>query len=362
MIKAFFLTAPDKIIDSRIKELQHKGYECLTATSMFELNKIAGKSRPDIIFVADNLKEKTISQLLPAVKENDILKRIPVIGIARNNANSMNDFFEYGAADVIDDMTPADEIIMRVNVRRREAGFQLALTDNTHFFSEAQEKEQGKRSGIFRFFDAQRRPVGEIAVKGGRIVSATYGKMIKADAFLQLVCNPVLQYRFSDYDEVPAGKMDESITNLLLEASKLKAEIKKQKRFDKNEINGLIIDDSRISRILAARALKELKVESKVVSAAEFSLRLIARFTPDFLIIDYTNAREILDQIWQSGHNIDDLPAIIYCDQDIKDINCTKIGDHLIEHILYKKELPDKINGILGTMFSVLPKQEKEGK
>ncbi len=362
MSKAFFLTAPDKMIDNRIKELQLKGYECLNVTSLFELKKLAGKGRPDIIFVADNLKEKTISQLLPAIMENDLLKRIPIIGIARTSANSMKDFFEYGAADVIDELTPADEIMLRVNVRRREAGFQLTLTDNTHFFFEAQEKEQGRRSGIFRFFDDQRRPVGEVAVKEGRIVSATYGKMIKADAFLQLACNQGLQYRFSDEDDVPSGKMDESITNLLLEASKLQDEIKKEKRFKKSEINGLIIDNSRISRILAARALKDLKIEAKVIGASEFSVRLIARFTPDFLIIDYASAEEILDQIWQSGHNNDDLPAIIYCDQDIKDINCTKIGDHLIEHILYKKELPDKINGILGALFSVLSNKEKEGK
>ena len=184
------------------------------------------------------------------------------------------------------------------------------------------------------------------------IVSATYGDTIKEDAFLQLACNPNLTFRFSDRLDVKAEKIQATITSLLLEASKFNDEIKKQDSKIGDELKCLIIDNSRIARLLASRALKQLRVESKVVGSDEFTIRLMTRYTPNFLVIDHEQAEKVLDMIWQAGHSQDDIPVIIYCDEDIKNLNFSRIGKHTIESVLHKVEVQKEMPEILSKIFN----------
>ncbi len=58
MNKAYFLSASNKEIDSIISGLNHHSFEGIAISSLFELKKRCSNAKPDIIFIADNLKEK----------------------------------------------------------------------------------------------------------------------------------------------------------------------------------------------------------------------------------------------------------------------------------------------------------------
>lgn len=194
-----------------------------------------------------------------------------------------------------------------------------------------------------------------ISVLNGRAVKATYGSIIKEDAFLQLACNPQLKFQFEDKDKVEEGTIRSTIMNLFLEAYKLKDEIKKQDQRQEGSLKTIIIDSNRIERLLANRVLKNLNIDSKVLGPDEFSLRLMARFTPDFLIIDRKEADNILDLIWPSGRKEDDLPVIIYCDKEGKDLYSSESGSHLIDYVFNKKNLHIQIESSLKELFNFLP-------
>jgi DNA-binding response OmpR family regulator len=360
MNKAYFLFASNKEIDSIISGLNQHSFEGIAISSLFELKKRCSNAKADIIFVADNLKEKDINQLVPSILGSNETGGLPVIGITTTSGSleSTKAFFAHGAVDVIHLPADIEEIILRTQLRMQEAGIQNALTPNDYFFYEAQEKEQGKRSGIFHFYNQMKVKVGDISIIEGFVVCATYGSIIKEDAFLQLACSPVLSFRFEDKTDIKEGIIKVGITNLLLEAFKLKDEIKKQEIYSEDTLKGLIIDGNRIARLLANRALKDMQIESKVVGSNEFSIRLLARFTPNFLILDYSAAEKILDIIWHNGRTESDIPVIIYCDEDIKDINFSKIGKHIIDYVIYKKQLHLEIKEVLSKLFNFSPENK----
>ena len=354
MEKIYILAAHNNYIDNLIKDLKSVSVNTEISYSLFELKKKAETSQPSAILLADNLKEKKTDVLLPSLLEDEHTADTPLIGLTttENFVESTLVFLNNGAVDVIHLPAEIEETFARIKLRIRESSFQNTLTSSKYFFSEAQEKEQGKRNGYFHFYDHRRIKVGEIAVKEGLIVSATYGDTIKEDAFLQLACNSNLTFRFADRTDVKAEKIKASITSLLLEASKFNDEIKKQDSKLGDEIKCLIIDNSRIARLLASRVLKQLRVESKVVGSDEFTIRLLTQYSPNFLIIDYEQGEKVLDTIWQTGRSQEDIPVIIYCDEDIKNLNFSRIGKHDIEAVLHKDEVQVNMPEILTKIFN----------
>ncbi|MEJ2543328.1 MAG: hypothetical protein P8Y99_04615 [Calditrichaceae bacterium] len=354
MEKVYILGAPNNYIDNLIKDLKSVSVNTDLANSLFELKKKAESSKPSVILVADNLKEKKVDELLLSLREDEFTAELPIIGMTTTEefTESTLSFLNNGAVDVVHLPAEIEETYARIKLRIHESSFQNTLTSSKYFFSEAQEKEQGKRNGYFHFYDHRRIKVGEIAVKDGMVVSATYGDTIKEDAFLQLACNPNLNFRFSDKADVKAEKIKASITSLLLEASKFNDEIKKQDSRTGDKLKCLIIDNSRIARLLASRILKQLQVDSKVVGSDEFTIRLVTQYTPNFLIIDYGQAEKVLDMIWQTGHSQDDVPVIIYCDEDIKNLNFSRLGKHTIEAVIHKDKVQQNMPEILSKMFN----------
>ena len=354
MEKIYILGAPNNYIDNLAKDLKSVSTSIEMANSLFELKKKAESGKPSAILVADNLKEKKVDELLHSLLEDEYTADVPLIGMTTTEdfVESTLIFFNNRAVDVLHLPAEIEETYARIKLRIRESSFQNTLTSSKYFFSEAQEKEQGRRYGYFHFYDHRRIKVGEIAVKDGMVVSATYGDTIKEDAFLQLACNPNLTFRFGDKTDVKAEKIKASITSLLLEASKFNDEIKKQESQVGDKLKCLIIDNSRIARLLASRILRQLQVDSKVVGSDEFTIRLMTQYTPNFLIIDYAQSEKVLDMIWQAGHSQEDVPVIIYCDEDIKNLNFSRIGKHTIEAVMHKSEVQNVMPELLSKIFN----------
>ncbi|MGD9488810.1 MAG: response regulator [Calditrichaceae bacterium] len=355
MKKIHVLAGPNKEIDNLLINLKEFSFDCSQVTSLFELKKKCAQSKPDAVIVADNLKEKVLKHLVPAVLALQELIGSPVMGITteKDHMQSTEDFFKQGASDVLHLPADAYETSLRINLRIHEAGLRNTLTTIDFFFSEAQEKEQGRRSGIFHFYNANRIRVGEVVIASGKVVGATYGSIIKEDAFLQLACSSSLSFRFEDRDDIGKGKFIANITNLLLDASKLKDEIKKQESCRDEQLKALIVDPNRIARLMTNRFLKNMGIDSKVTSPEEFTIRFLAKSAPDFLILDYGSSEKILDMIWPDERTNSDIPVIIYCDDVIKNLNFNFIGKHEINGCVYKKRLHVEIKELLDKLFNL---------
>ena len=354
----YFITASNKEIDMLMSGLRAKSFDCSVTDILSDLKMKCEKNRPNAIIVVDNMKEKNLKELIPSVKQIPKVSDAPIIGITleKSHLKSTIEMFEGGVSDVIHLPIDLDEIVFRLHLRIEEAGLQNTLTPNDYFFSESQEKEQGKRSGIYHFYDKNRVKVGDISILKGHVVAATNGSIIKEDAFLQLACSDILSYRFEVKDDIQEGKMDASVTNLLMEASKLKDEIKKQQDYSSEEkLKCLIVDENRITRLVTNRTLKNYQIESRVIGPKEFVIRFLGNFAPNFLIIDYKCAKDILDMIWSSGKKEDDLPVIIYCEEDVKDLNFKNIDKHVVELVIHKKDLNLKVQNFLNNFFNYSP-------
>jgi DNA-binding response OmpR family regulator len=340
----FILSAPDQEI-SRIQGLlKSSGFESVSFDSIFECKKRSEKEIPALILVADNFKEKNISDLMASLKKIDVLKNVPFIALVfGDKKNTVAEFFEHGAVDAIRQPFDISEIVARINLRLNEARLQHHFTANEFFWNEAQEKDQGKRTGVFRFYDVNNTEVGNIMVKEGRVVAAAYGSLIKEDAFLQLACNEELRFVFEDTETVPIANISESITNLLMEAAKLKDEIKKQEGDSPEDIRVLVVDDNRIARIMASRAVKKMGFECKVTSPNEMTVRFMANFAPALLIVNFDEAENIMNMLWPKPRTESDIPIIIYCDEDVKDINFSHIGKHSISATVYKNKFHEEV-------------------
>ncbi|MCK4558359.1 MAG: hypothetical protein KAV45_01150 [Calditrichia bacterium] len=339
----FILSAPDKDVTGLQNQLKTNEFTISTFDNVFECKKRAVKEVPALLLVADNFKEKSNSDLMGSVQKNEELRQVPIIALILNdNDDSVMDFFNNGVVDVIRRPFHIKEVVARINLRINESRLQYHFTANEFFWNEAQEKDQGKRTGIFKFYDVNNTEIGNIMVKNGRFVSATYGSLIKEDAFLQLACNEELRFVFEDTEDVPIANVNESITNLLLEAAKLKDEIKKQEGVELEEVKVLIIDDNRIARIMASRTVKKMGYDCKVTGPQEMTVRFMGNFAPQLIILDYEDADKILSMLWPKPRTEDDVPVIIYCDEDVKDINFTNIGKHHISASSYKNKFHEE--------------------
>ena len=344
----FFLNAPDKQISYLYEQLKGRNFELSSFDNLFEFKRRITKEKPDLILVADNMNEKNIVDLLNAIQAIEDINKVPVIGLVTSaNDQSAIAFLQNGAVDCMHAPFSIEELTVRIHLRIQESELKQHFTSSTFFWNEAQEKEQGKRTGIFKFYDEQNTEVGNVLVKEGRMVYATYGSLIKEDAFLQLACNENLRFVFSDLAEVSRTQINEGITNLLMEAAKLKDEIKKQEGEKLEEFKILIIDENRIARIMASRTLKKLGYECKVTSPEEMTVRFMANFTPQLLILDYQDSERILNMLWPNPRTEKDIPVIIYCDDDIIDINFDRIKNHIITGTVYKRKFHEEVNLIL---------------
>jgi len=339
----FILSAPDKEVTGLQNQLKTNGFTISLFDNVFECKKKAAKEVPALLLVAGNFKEKSISDLMSSVNKIDELRQVPVIALLLNNNNdSVMDFFNHGVVDLIRQPFLSKEVIARINLRVSESQLQHHFTANEFFWNEAQEKDQGKRTGIFKFYDVNNTEIGNIMVKGGRFVSAAYGSLIKEDAFLQIACNEELKFVFEDSDDVPIANVNESITSLLMEAAKLKDEIKKQEGGQLEEIKVLVIDDNRIARIMASRTVKKMGYECKVTGPQEMTVRFMANFAPQLIILDYEDSEKILNMLWPKPRTEKDVPVIIYCDEDVKDINFNNLGKHHISASSYKNNFHEE--------------------
>ena len=339
----FIISAPDKEVSELQSQLKAKGFDAVIFDTVFECKKRAGKETPSLILVADNFKEKNIQDLMNSIQKIDGIMQVPIVAlILGDNNNAVVNFFNCGAIDAIRSPFSIDEVLARINLRISESRLQHHFTANVFFWNEAQEKDQGKRTGIFRFYDINNTEIGNIMVKEGRVVSAAYGSLIKEDAFLQLACNDELKFVFEDTEDVPVANVNESITNLLMEAAKLKDEIKKQEGGGLDDLKVLIIDDNRIARIMASRVVKKMGYECKVTGTQEMTVRFMANFAPQLIVLDYEDAENILNMLWPKPRAEGDVPVIIYCDEDVKDINFHEIGKHHISATVYKNKFHEE--------------------
>lgn len=351
MEKIFIIRVSSKNIDDLISQLSSRVLSIQAFDNLFEFRKHAGKEIPEAILVADNLKEKKIEDLLKSIQNLDQLAKVPIIGLVSTDDKNIGiEFLKNGAADVVYSPFSIDELIVRLEKRFEEVQLRQSFTSGEFFFNEAQEKEQGRRTGIFRFFNHENTEVGNVCIKEGRLVHATYGSLIKADAFLQISSNTDLKFVFNDKNDITNASINEGITGLLLEASKLKDEIKKQDKDQLDEFKFLVIDENRIARIMANRVIKNMGFLCKITSPAEMTVRFMVNFAPNLIVVDYSNGEPIMNMLWPENRKDVDIPVIIYCDEDVKDINSVKIGNHHVSSVLYKKQFHKEIKSVLQTL------------
>jgi DNA-binding response OmpR family regulator len=343
-----FIGVPNTEITNLYGQLKKRNFEVSTFDNLFEFKKRLSKEIPQLILVADNLKEKNTVDLLNSIQGISEISNVPIVGlVTKSDDQAPIAFLQNGAVDAIQLPFNVEEVIVRVHLRMQESELRQHFTSSQFFWNESQEKEQGRRTGIFRFFDSQNTEVGNVAVKDGRLVHATYGSLIKEDAFLQLTCNEFLKFTFEDMDDVPQKTINESITNLLMEAAKLKDEIKKQEGDTDKEIKVLVIDENRIARIMASRVIKNRGYVCKVTSPNEMTVRFMANFAPQLLVVDFQDAAQVMNMLWPAPRTDEDIPVFIYCDEDVKDINFENIKQHKISGTVYKNKFHDEFNTVL---------------
>ena len=343
----FILSAPDNEVSELSTQLKSSGFSVQTMDSVFECKKKAGKENPSLLLVADNFKEKSIPDLMKSIQNTPEIKQIPIVAlVTSSNQKAVLQFFEGGAVDAVRGPFFTDEMIARINLRISQSQIQRHFTANQFFWNEAQEKDQGKRTGIFRFYDVNNTEIGNVMIKEGRVVSAAYGSPIKEDAFLQLACNEELRFIFEDTNDVPVANVNESLTNLLMEAAKLNDEIKKQEGAQGEDMKVLVIDENRIARIMTSRTVKKMGYECKVTGPQEMTVRFMANFAPQLILMDYEDASNILDMLWPKPRTDSDIPVIIYCDEDVKDINFSSIGKHRISATVYKNKFHEEAKSL----------------
>jgi response regulator RpfG family c-di-GMP phosphodiesterase len=343
-----FIGSPNTEISGLYDQLKNRNFEVSSFDTLFEFKKKTAREIPQLILVADNLKEKNTVDLLNSIQGIPEMNRVPIIGlVTSDDEQAPIAFLQNGAVDAVRVPFNVEEVIVRIHLRMQESQLRQHFTSSQFFWNESQEKEQVKRTGIFRFFDSQNTEVGNVIVEKGRLVHATYGSLIKEDAFLQLACNEFLKFTFEDLDTSPQKTINESITNLLMEAAKLKDEIKKQEAESDSEIKVLVIDENRIARIMASRVIKNRGYICKVTSPTEMTVRFMANFAPQMLIIDHQDSLKVMNMLWPTPRTDEDIPVFIYCDEDMKDINFNNIKQHRVSGTVYKNKFHEEFNSIL---------------
>jgi hypothetical protein len=82
--------------------------------------------------------------------------------------------------------------------------------------------------------------------------------------------------------------------------------------------------------------------ECKVTGPKEMTVRFMANFAPQLIMVDYENAEAILNMLWPNPRKEQDIPVIIGCDEDVKDINFSNIGNHHVTATVYMNKFHEE--------------------
>ncbi len=340
IVKDKILVVDDDLdaVDAMMRAFEHEGFEVYYAKDGLEGLEQITNTRFQLILLDIMMPRMNGYELMKRLRENELTIGIPVIFVtAYFNTDEIVKGLEAGAVDAISKPFRIAEVLIRGRLRIAEAKLKRRYSPIMYFFSEAQEKEQSKRTGVFEFYDKSRSKVGDIYVEDGRLVYATSKEAIKEDAFLQLTTNRELLYLFQDDVLAPKKTLSSSITSLILEASKIMDELDSRELRDETVKRILIVDKSRIPRVLASRSLKSNGFTTMVTSSEEISNEILEKFDPDLLVMDHQESQEILGKIIL--HRA--VPVITYYDPDLLDEAAlsSPLGPHQIDASISKANL-----------------------
>lgn len=98
---------------------------------------------------------------------------------------------------------------------------------------------------------------------------------------------------------------------------------------------------------MASRVIKKLGYECKVTSPKEMTVRFMGNLAPRMIILDYVDAEKVMNMLWPNPRAEEDIPVIIYCDEDVKDINFNHIKKHMVSGTVYKNKFHEEISKIM---------------
>ncbi|KAB2880929.1 response regulator [bacterium] len=336
-------------IDPLIKALKHDGFEVHYAADGIQALDLVKKIPFNLILMDIMMPRLNGYETLERLREDEETAYIPVIFVTGHfNAEEIVKGLGSGAVDAISKPFHISEVIMRSKVRMAEAKLKRRYTAVTHFFSEAQEKEQSRRTGLFEFYDHAKTKIGDIYVEDGKVVYATSRDAIKDDAFLQLASTRHACYIFQDDVKTPTKSLSANITSLILEASKIIDELEAKEIRDDSQKRVLVIDPDRIPRILASRALKASGYNTMVTSTEEISAETVRKYNPDVIVVDHGHAELILNKI-KNGMAPKNAAIIIYSDQDHLDQfdGMDHIGEFKIDAFISKTQIDQSLSHVV---------------
>ncbi len=336
-------------MDPLMKTLKHSGFEVHYAADGLQALDLVKKIPFNLILMDIMMPRLNGYETLERLREDEETAYIPVIFVTGHfNADEIVKGLGSGAVDAISKPFHISEVVMRSKVRIAEAKLKRRYSSITHFFSEVQEKEQSRRTGLFEFYDQSKSKIGDIYVEDGKVVYATSRDAIKDDAFLQLASTRHASYIFQDGVKTPNKSFSASITSLILEASKIIDELEAKEIRDDSQKRVLVIDHERIPRILASRALKAGGYNTMVTSSDEISEETVAKYAPDAVVVDHSEAEMILNKIKKSlDHKR--TAIIVYSDQDQLDqfAGMDQIGSFKIDAIISKTQIDQSLSHVV---------------
>lgn len=336
-------------IDPLMKSLQHAGYEVHYAVDGLEALDLVKKIPFNLILMDIMMPRLNGYETLEKLRQNEETAYIPVIFVTGHfNAEEIVKGLGSGAVDAISKPFHISEVIMRSKVRMAEAKLKRRYTSVTHFFSEAQEKEQSRRTGLFEFYDQAKTKIGDIYVEEGKVVYATSRDAIKDDAFLHLASTRDACYIFQEDVKTPNKSISTNITSLILEASKIIDELEAKEIRDDSQKRVLVIDPDRIPRILASRALKASGYSTMVTSTEEISPETVHKYNPDAIVVDHAQAEQILNKIKKSLDQ-KKTAIIVYSDQDHLDqfSGMDHVGEFKIDAFISKTQIDQSLSHVV---------------
>jgi DNA-binding response OmpR family regulator len=328
-------------IEPLLKSMEHDGYEVHYAPDGAQGLEMVKQFDFNLILLDIMMPVMNGYEMIKHLQADEDTAYIPVIFVTGHfNADEIVKGLESGAVDAISKPFHISEVMMRGKVRIAEAKLKRRYTPIAHFFSEAQEKEHGRRTGVFEFYDrVTKLKVGDIYIEDGKVVYATSRDAIKEDAFLQLASSRDATYMFQEDVRTPSKTLSANITSLILEASKIIDELEAKEIRDASTKRVLVIDHDRIPRILASRALKAAGYGTMVTSADEITQETIEKYDADVLVVDYTDCGTILDRIKLSMKK--KVPVIVYGDDDsVRELSgLHQVGSHPIDAVVAKTQI-----------------------
>lgn len=340
IVKDKILVVDDDLdaVDALMRAFEQEGYEVHYAKDGVEALEQVTNMRFHLILLDIMMPRMNGYELLNRLQQNELTISIPVIFItAYFNTDDIVKGLEAGAVDAISKPFRIAEVMIRGRLRIAEAKLKRRYSPIMYFFSEAQEKEQSKRTGVFEFYDKSKSKIGDIFIEDGKLVYATSKDAIKEDAFLQLTTNRELFYLFQDEIYAPKKTLSASVTSLILEASKIMDELESKELRDVTVKRILIVDRNRIPRVLASRALKSNGYTTMVTSSEEITNDILEKFDPDMLVMDQQESQEILSKIIL--HRA--VPIVTYYDPELMEepTGSLQVGSYQVDASISKANL-----------------------